>query len=165
MVVTRDAAGEDRPDLTDKQAALLAEEFGRRAAKVTEIADLLTRYVDAGGRDRETFDRLLSGLSHEGMGIMNYCVAPWFPDMPQRAAEALAEAAGVTPAQGGMRESLQQQAALGLLTTVWIVGEHHLVRPEDWPDGLAAVVLGAIRRAPRINADPLMTSLRGPGRS
>lgn len=147
------------PDLTDGQATLLAEEFGRRAVRVREIVELLIRYVDAGGRDRETFDRLLSGLSREGMGIMQYCVAPWFPDMPQRAAAALADAAGVTPARGGMRESVQQQAALGLLSTVWVTGEHHLVRPQDWPDTLPAVVLGAIRRAPRINEDPLLANL------
>lgn len=138
---------------------MLAEEFGRRAVRVREIVELLIRYVDAGGRDRETFDRLLSGLSREGMGIMQYCVAPWFPDMPQRAAAALADAAGVTPARGGMRESVQQQAALGLLSTVWVTGEHHLVRPQDWPDTLPAVVLGAIRRAPRINEDPLLANL------
>lgn len=152
--------GEGRyPDLTDEQATLLAEEFGRRAVRVREIVELLTRYVDAGGRDRETFDRLLSGLSREGMGIMQYCVVPWFPDMPARAAAALADAAGVSPGRGGMRESVQQQAALGLLSTVWVIGEHHLVRPQDWPDTLPAVVLGAIRRAPRINEDPLLASL------
>lgn len=81
--------------------------------------------------------------------------------MPQRAAEA----AGVTPNEAGMRESLRLQAALGLLSTVWAVGEHHLVSREDWPDALAAVVLGAIRRAPRISDDPLVINLRGPGRS
>lgn len=163
--MTDDAEGEDRPDLTDEQARLLVAAFGRWAAKVVEIVELLTRFVKAGGRDRETFDRLLSGLSHEGMWIMQYCVAPWFPDMPQWAAEALAEAAGVTSIEGGMRESLHQQAALGLLSTVWTVGEHHLVSHEDWPDALPAVVLGAIRRAPWINnEDPLMTNLRDPGR-
>jgi hypothetical protein len=100
--VRQDAeGGEGRyPDLTDEQATLLAEEFGRRVVRVREIVELLTRYVDAGGRDRETFDRLLSGLSREGVGIMQYCVVPWFPDMPQRAAAALAGAAGV--ARGGV---------------------------------------------------------------
>ncbi|MGW3473341.1 hypothetical protein ACWDKQ_33900 [Saccharopolyspora sp. NPDC000995] len=35
---------------------------------------------------------------------------------------------------------------------------------EDWPDVLPAVVLGANRRAPRINDDPLMANLRDAGR-
>jgi hypothetical protein len=33
--------GNDRPDLTDEQAKLLAAEFGRQAAKVVEIVELL----------------------------------------------------------------------------------------------------------------------------
>jgi hypothetical protein len=38
----------------------------------------------------------------------------------------------------------------------------HLVEPEDWPEALPAVVLGAVRRAPGINDDPAMRTLTDP---
>jgi hypothetical protein len=45
---------------------------------------------------------------------------------------------------------------------VWRSGAHFLISPNDWPDLLPEAVLGAVRRAPLVNNDPLMRDLRGP---
>jgi len=34
-----------------------------------------------------------------------------------------------------------------------LLGKHHLIEIDHWPDGLPAVVLDAVGRAPRINDD------------
>lgn len=53
--------------------------------------------------------------------------------------------------------------AQAVLTTVWRAGAHFLISPDDWPDLLPEVVLGAVRRAPLVNGDPLMRDLRAAG--
>lgn len=62
-----------------------------------------------------------------------------------------------------MREALQQQVAKGLLMSVLTVGQQNLVEPADWPEELAAVVLGAVRRAEKVSQDPMMANLRDKG--
>jgi hypothetical protein len=47
--------------------------------------------------------------------------------------------------------------------TVWRAGAHLLISPDDWPDLLPEIVLGAVRRAPLVNGDPLMRDLRDDG--
>ncbi len=93
----------------------MAAEFSRRTEKVTEVTDLLGQYVAAGGRDWETYERLLSGVSREGMGLLQYALGAWFPDMPTRALAGLERAAAEVPGPGGLRGAVHQQAALGLL--------------------------------------------------
>jgi hypothetical protein len=100
-IVTNDAAGEHREEFTDEQATLVTEEFRRRAAKVNEIVRLLTSYVEAGGRGREPFERVLSGLSHEGMGTGP--PEPGTPRAAQNRDAAMTERAPV-PTRYGARE-------------------------------------------------------------
>lgn len=55
---------------------------------------------------------------------------------------------------------MHRQLARALLLTVWRSGAYFLVSPDDWPDLLPEVVLGAVRSTPLINEDGLMHHLR-----
>ncbi|WP_322779456.1 hypothetical protein [Frankia sp. Cas4] len=120
-------------------------------------------YYKEGGRNRETWNRLCDGLGHEAPNLMMALSAPAHPFIAADAENAVAEAAGITARLGGMREALQQQVAKGLLMSVLTVGQQNLVEPADWPDELAVVVLGAVRRAEKVSQDPMMANLRDKG--
>jgi len=143
-----------RPDFTDKQVAMLVETFDATLHKADDIIEMLEKYAEAGGRDYDTYERMLDHLAREGTHLTQGARSALAPDVWERAAALVAEAAGVMPLTAGMRDALHQKLALSVLATVWFAGQHHLVEPADWPDELPAVVLGAVRRAPGINEDP-----------
>ncbi|MCY0923559.1 MULTISPECIES: hypothetical protein [unclassified Streptomyces] len=150
-------------DLSNEQVALLVEQFTGQTNRIAEITAMLIKYAQAGGKDWETFERLLDHLAREGMKLIQYGRGPLQPDLEKAARVQIEQAAGTTARQGGMREHLHQRTAASLLATVWFAGQHHLVEADDWPDTLPATVLGAIRQAPAINDDPTMRNLRDTG--
>ena len=85
------------------------------------------------------------------------------PEWHDQAVAALAEAARPASPLDGTREAVHHKMAVALLGAVWFAGEHHLVGRAEWPPELAGVVLGAVRRAGRINDDPMWGNL-GRGR-
>jgi hypothetical protein len=157
-------AGVDRGgQLTVGQVELLLQELGAQAARINEILDLMTRLAGAGGRDWEDYERVLDGLAREGVKLMMYARSALHPELQQRALTELAEAARPSSPLDGTREAVHHKMAMALLVAVWFVGEHHLVDVADWPPELASAVLGAVRRAARINDDPMWDNL-GRGR-
>lgn len=146
-------------DFTDAQVQLLSTHFTGQADRVEEIVSMLTEYVDAGGRDRATFERLLDGLAREGMSMAMYARGVLDPDQAAKATKAVDRAAGTTKAKNSMRDHLHRQVATAVVAGAWVAGEHHLVDPDEWPSQLAPAALKAVRTASRINADPLMTNL------
>lgn len=147
-----------RPDFTDKQVAMLVETFDATLHKADDIIEMLEKYAEAGGRDYDTYERMLDHLAREGTHFVQGARSALAPEVWKRAAAVVAETAGVTPPSAGMRDALHQKMALSVLATVWFAGQHHFVEPADWPQELPAVVLGAVRRAPGINDDPRISN-------
>ncbi len=121
------------------------------------------RYAAAGGRDYETWDRLLDGIGRSSTRLMQYSGDPVHPDWQGSAQQAITGAAGATVKDGVLVEVTHRKLAQAVLMTVWRAGAHFLISPDDWPDLLPEVVLGAIRRAPLVNGDPFMRDLREDG--
>jgi len=132
--------------------------------ELTDVVVMMGRYAAAGGRDYETWDRILDGIGRSSTRLMQYSGDPIHPDWPAAAVQAITAAAGATVRDGTLPEAKHRTLAHAVLTTVWRAGAHFLISPDDWPDLLPEIVLGAVRRAPLINQDPLMRDLRGPGR-
>ena len=151
-------------NLTDDQAKLLAEKAVAAAKETAEITTMLLKYIEAGGRDWKSFERICDHLARQGMHLLITGRGALTPEAGALARQQVQDAAGMTGAQGGMREHLHQTMAAAVLAAVYYTGQHHLVEPEDWPEETAATVLGAVRRAPGINQDPTMRNLRDPGR-
>lgn len=150
-------------DLTDEQAALLLQSFTETITEAGQIAEMLSKYVAAGGRDWETYERLLDHWARQGLKMVHAARGALRPELGRLSAKQITEAAGVTGREGGMRENLHQTVAAAVLSTVWFAGEHHLVEAEDWPEDLPDIVLSAVRQAPGINNDPTMRNLRDTG--
>ncbi|MFF2063175.1 hypothetical protein ACFVWZ_15465 [Streptomyces sp. NPDC058200] len=147
-------------DLSDEQIQKLLGEVAPKVKELMEGVTLAIDYYKEGGYDRETWNRICDGLSHEAMNLMMALSAPAHPYLARNCERAVREAAGITPREDGMREALQQQVAKGLLMSVLTVGQQMMVEPEEWPDELPAAVLGAVRSSKRIKADPTMANLR-----
>ena len=145
--------------LTDEQAALLVQQFTAQADRINEILAMLTAYAKAGGRDWDTYERVLDHFAREGMKLVQYGRSLLDPHLQERAFAAVAAAAGPTADHQAGRAAIHQKLAGSILATVSYAGWHHLVEPEDWPETLPAVVLDAVRRAPGINDDPSMRAL------
>lgn len=94
---------------------------------------------------------------------MQYSGDPIHPDWRAAAQQATAAAAGATVKDGVGPEVTQRVLAQAVLTTVWRAGAHFLISSDDWPEMLPEIVLGAVRRAPLVNGDPLMRDLRAAG--
>ncbi|OEJ28911.1 hypothetical protein AS594_35310 [Streptomyces agglomeratus] len=124
-----------------------------------EGVTLAIDYYKEGGYDRETWNRICDGLAHEAMNLMMALSAPAHPYLTRDCEQAVREAAGITPREGGMREALQPQVGKGLLMSVLTVGRQTMVEPDEWPDELPAAVLGTVRSSKRIKADPTMANL------
>ncbi|WP_345670771.1 hypothetical protein [Streptomyces similanensis] len=151
------------PDLTDKQVESLLREVADTMKELVDGFNLATEYYSAGGRDRATWNQIGDGLGRKAMGLMLKLSGPGHPYAAQDARNAIREAAGMTPQDGGTRETIQQTVAMGVLATLFTAGQHHMVEPSDWLDELPAVVLGSVRNAQKINADPTMANLRDKG--
>jgi hypothetical protein len=163
MAVTSRVRDIPAGELTPEQVAILVRQLTAIHQHLTAVIDMMSRYADAGGRDWETWDRLLDGLGRAGTKLMQYAGDPVHPDWIAAAQHAIAEAAGPTVKDGVLPETVHRKLAEALLTTVWRSGSYFLVSPTDWPDLLPAVVLGAVRSAPHINDDALMDRLRDDG--
>ncbi|MEU7228876.1 hypothetical protein [Streptomyces chrestomyceticus] len=150
-------------ELTDEQAALLLKSFTETIAEAGQIADLLAQYVAAGGRDWETYERMLDHWARQGLRMVHAGRGAVRPELDRVSAKQIEQAAGVTAREGGMWEHLHQRVAAAVLSTVWFAGEHHLIEAEDWPEDLPDLVLSAVRQAPGINNDPTMRNLRDTG--
>ncbi|MGH2721178.1 MAG: DUF6245 family protein [Actinomycetota bacterium] len=142
-----------RPDFTAKQVAMLVERFNTTLAEVTEIVDMLNQYAEAGGRDYETYERILDHLARQGTNLTHAGRAALEPDVHDRATAAIAQAAGTSVGRRGVREAVHERVAMAVLSMIWLGGRHHLIGSSEWPDELPAVVLGVVRRARRINDD------------
>jgi hypothetical protein len=151
-------------DLTDEQAALLLKSFTETITEAGEIAAMLSKYVAAGGRDWETYERILDHWARQGLKMVHAGRGALRPELGPLSAKQIEQAAGITGRDGGMREHLHQTMAAAVLSTVWFAGEHHLIEAEDWPEDLPDIVLSAVRQAPGINNDPTMRNLRDTGR-
>jgi hypothetical protein len=150
-------------ELTDEQAALLLKSFTETLNEAGQIAELLSKYVAAGGRDWSTYERMLDHWARQGLKMVHAGRGPLRPELGPLSAKQIEQAAGITAREGGMREHLHQTMAAAVLSTVWFAGEHHLIEAEDWPEDLPDVVLTAVRQAPGINDDPTMRNLRDTG--
>lgn len=137
-----------RPDLTDAQTQQLIDSFEEETAKNGEILDALRTYAEAGGRDWETYERFMDHLARSGMRMMRAGRTAINPDLPAQAGALL----GPIPSDiaGQVHHSLSASA----LFTIWAVGEHHLIDPENWSKELPGIVRSAVERSPRINKDP-----------
>lgn len=143
--------------------ALLVKQLTAMHAELTEVIVMMGRYAAAGGRDYETWDRILDGIGRSSTRLMQYSGDPVHPDWQAAAQQAITDAAGATLKDGVVPEVTQRVLAQAVLTTVWRAGAHFLISPEDWSDLLPEIVLGAVRRAPLVNSDPLMRDLRAAG--
>lgn len=150
-------------DLTVEQVRLVVERLTAIHQQLGEVVDMMGRYAAAGGRDWETWDRLLDHIGRAGTKFMQYSGDPAHPDWHTAAQQAIATAAAGTVKDGVLPETAHRQLAGALLLTVWRSGAYFLVSPDDWPDLLPEVVLGAIRSAPLVNEDGLMHHLRDNG--
>jgi len=147
--------------LTDQQAALLVQQFTTHADRINEILAMLTAYANAGGRDWDTYERVLDHFAREGMKLVQYGRSLLDPELQERAFAAVTAAAGRPAGDQDRRTAIHEKLAGSILATVYYASWHHLVEPEDWPATLPAVVLDAVRRAPGINDDPSMRALEG----
>ena len=150
-------------DLTSEQVAVLVDRLTAMYRELSEVIDMMGRYAAAGGRDYETWDRILDGIGRSSTRLMQYSGDPIHPDWHDAARQAITAAGGVTVRDGLLPEAAHRTLAQAVLTTVWRAGAHFLISPADWPDLLPEVVLGAVRRAPLVNGDALMRDLRGDG--
>ncbi|WP_411152434.1 hypothetical protein [Streptomyces sp. A30] len=126
-----DSSKQPRRDgnLSSEQVALLVEQFTGQTNRIADITAMLIKYAQAGGNDRETYERLLDHLAREGMKLIQYGRGPLQPDLEKAARVQIEQAAGTTARQGGMREHLHQRTAASLLAA----GQHHLVEADDCP--------------------------------
>lgn len=150
-------------DLSAEQVRLVVERLTRIHRQLGEVVERMHRFAAAGGRDWQTWARLLDHVGRAGTELMQYSGDPAHPDWHAAAEKAVSEAAGATVKDGVLSEVTHRSLAQALLLTVWCCGGYFLVSPDDWPDLLPAVVLGAVRSAPLINQDDLMEHLRGDG--
>jgi hypothetical protein len=150
-------------DLTAEQVRLVVERLAGIHQQLGEMVEMMHRFAAAGGRDWQTWDRLLDHIGRAGTKLMQYSGDPAHPDWHSAAEKAIAEAAGATVKDGVLPEVTHRSLAQALLLTVWRSGGYFLVNPDDWPDLLPAVVLGAVRSAPLVNQDDLMEHLRAAG--
>lgn len=152
-------AGHPSDQLHDRQVDLLVGEMSARRDRIVEVVDLLTRLAEAGGREWVDYERVLEGVAREAMQMVLFARSARNPEMPTEAAAALAAAAHPSSQPlDGTRQAVHHKVAMSLLACVWCAGEHHLIEPDEWPPELAAVVLGAVRTAARVNDHPMMRS-------
>ncbi|MFD3947905.1 hypothetical protein [Streptomyces sp. NPDC058579] len=73
-------------DLSHEQVALLVEQFtGQTKPHRGHHRDLLIMYALAGGKDWETYERILDHLPRVGMKLLQYGRGPLQPDLEKAA--------------------------------------------------------------------------------
>lgn len=105
-------------DLTTEQVTLLVRQFTAMHAELSEVLTMMGRYAAAGGRDYETWDRILDGIGRCSTRLMQYSGDPIHPDWQASAVQAITAAAGTTVKDGALPEATHRTLAQALLTTV-----------------------------------------------
>ncbi|MGW4720799.1 hypothetical protein [Nocardia sp. NPDC004260] len=111
--------------------------FTETITEAGEIAQMMSRYVQAGGRDWETFERLLDHWARQGMKMVFAGRGALRPELGALSDHLITKAAGGAAAASGVREHLHRKLSAAVLAMVWYTGEHHLIEAEDWPEELA----------------------------
>ncbi|MEU0157212.1 hypothetical protein [Micromonospora fulviviridis] len=93
-------------DLTAEQVRLVVERLTGIHQQLGEVVEMMHRFAAAGGRDWETWDRLLDHIGRAGTKLMQYSGDPAHPDWHPAAEKAIAEAAGATVKDGVLSEAV-----------------------------------------------------------
>jgi hypothetical protein len=85
-------------DLSHEQVALLVEQFTGQTNRIADITAMLIKYAQAGGKDWETYERLLDHLAREGMKLIQYGRGPLQTDLEKTARVGSSRPPGPPPA-------------------------------------------------------------------
>jgi len=144
----------DEDHFTLEQLKLISDQYHRILEQAGEIVAMFDQYTDAGGRDLGTHTLMLDRLARAGIQLSFFARTALDPTLHDTATEAIARALDTCPDPEipAKRAAVHERIAMATLTTTWMAGWHHLVTPADWPDGLAELVVQAVRCAPGVNA-------------
>lgn len=141
------------PDLSIEQIELLISTFEAEVSAAKELLQFMITYSNAGGRDFESYERVLDHLARSGMKITMAGRGAIDPALPGKAAEIIS----TLPTEAtGLRKQIQNKISAAALFAVWAAGEHHLIDIKSWPAELPSIVHTAVQHAPRVNNDPTL---------
>jgi len=141
------------PDLSLEQIELLISTFQAEISAAEELLQFMITYAQAGGRDFESYERILDYLARAGMKMTMTGRGAINPELPGKAAEVI----GALPTEAtGLRKEVQNKISAAALFAVWAAGDHHLIDINNWPAELPAIIHTAVQRAPRVNNDPTL---------
>jgi hypothetical protein len=109
--VTSDVREIPAGDLTPEQVHLLVEQLTAMHQESSEVIIMMGRCAAAGGRDYETWDRILDGIGRSSTRLMQYSGDPIHPDWQAAARQAVTAAAGATVRDGELAEMTRWSAA------------------------------------------------------
>lgn len=147
-------------EITDGQLEVISTQLSGVIGQFNQVMDAFEQYAQAGGRDWETWSRILDHLARAGIQMAMTARTAEHPDWAFAAGERIDQAADATVKDSRAAEGAHRKLASSALFAAWCAGAHHKVSPGDWPDLLPELVLGAVRSAPEINDDPFMDVLR-----
>lgn len=139
------------PDLSIEQIELLISTFQAEIRAAEELLKMMITYADAGGRDRESYERILDHLARSGMKMTMAGRGAIDPELPGKASEVIST---LPTEAAGLRQQIQNKISAAVLFAVWAAGEHHLIDVNNWPAELPGIVHNAVQHAPRVNNDP-----------
>lgn len=139
------------PDLSIEQIELLISTFQAEISAAEELLQFMITYANAGGRDFESYERILDYLSRSGMKMIMAGRGAIDPELPGDASEAIS----ALPTEAtGLRQQVQNKIGAAVLCAVWAAGEHYLIDRDNWPAELPNLIHNAVQHAPRVNNDP-----------
>lgn len=141
------------PDLGIEQIELLISTFQAEISAAEELLQFMITYAEAGGRDFESYERILDYLARAGMKMTMTGRGAIDPELPGKAAEVIS----TLPTEAtGLRKQVQNKISAAALFAVWAAGEHHLIDINNWPAELPGIIHTAVQHAPRVNNDPTL---------
>ena len=141
------------PDLSIEQIELLISTFQAEISAAEELLQFMITYANAGGRDFESYERILDYLSRSGMKMIMAGRGAIDPELPRDASEAIS----ALPTEAtGLRQQVQNKIGAAVLCAVWAAGEHYLIDRDNWPAELPSLIHNAVKHAPRVNSDPTL---------
>ena len=141
------------PDLSTEQIELLISTFEAEIRAAEKLLQFMITYANAGGRDLESYERILDYLARAGMKMTMAGRGAIDPALPGKAAEVIS----TLPTEAtGRRKQVQDKISAAVLFAVWAAGEHHLIDIKSWPAELPSIVHKAVKQAPRVNNDPTL---------